>query len=89
MTYGYIVPRTGKKVFLKEESHYIGGETVIACTEYSASLTGKIIKNLLQNGMFTLCILFGSVNYHKSNFKVRIYANEKPTFLKKAPYFKG
>jgi len=52
--------------------------------------TGKIIKNLLQNGIlhfvfrfsqvyYTLCL--GSVNHQKSRWKVRIYTDEKPTFL--------
>jgi len=62
----------------------------------AAPLTGKIIKNrlsvfergdnLLQNGMLHLVIWISQLS--KIALQVRIYVNEKPTFLKRAPHFK-
>jgi len=63
-----------------------------------APLTGRIIKNRLpcfrKRRIFAtkwLCytLYFRSVNCQKSTFKVRIYVNKKPTFLKRASYFKS
>jgi len=41
-------------------------------------------KHLLQNGMLHFVFWISQLSEI-----VRIYVNEKPTFLKKAPYFKG
>jgi len=55
-----------------------------------ASFTDKIIKIRLRVSKGEIvsckmvCYTFVSLNCQKSNFKVRIYVNEKP-----APYFKG